>query len=838
MIVEQRDYHVHTGKLPELVRLYADEGIAIQQEVLGGFVGAFTTDIGALSTYTSLWSYASHAERETRRAALQARSDWQAVPRADPAADPHPAEPHPRADAVLADRVEAVSWASSTGRWRSSRARAQGIGRAIADGLAAEGARIVVADLQGAEEAAEAYPGRCRPDRRRRRRGRGRADGRGDGRAVRRPRRARQQRGALRVARDAAVHRDPARRVAAGDGRQRRVDVPHLPRGRARDARARRWGDRQHLVRDALPRRPVPAPLRDEQGRDRRVHARAREGARPRRDPRELRRARVHDVGRREGAPGGDRAAPRRLRRGAHHPARPGARGRRRRGRLPRGRRPRRSSPARRSSSTAGSTSIEALAATASRPASRRSAATASSTTSTPRRRGSAPPRSTVRRSSGSSTTTRSTREGALVSRFVQLDPFAAWVVRCDRIDFPLGGIARLHTHPGPGIRYLLQGEIEIETEGRSTFYGPGGAWFESGPDPVRRTGVGAPRDVVRARARPARRVGGEADDPLPRSAATPPTRQADGDGPPRARDRAPAVSRSGGRILVDQLALHGADLAFGVPGESYIDVLDALRDSPVRYVTCRHEGGAATMAEAYGKLTGAPGICLVTRGPGATQASVGVHTAFQDGTPLLLLVGQIPREDAEREAFQEIDYRRMFGPLAKWVAQVDQVERIPELTARAFRVATSGRPGPGRARAAGGRPRRARRRAGRLAVRAGAGSARGRPSLEPARRAARSAPSVRSRSSAASRGARRRATLSPPGARRAASRSRRPGAARTTSTTRPPATRAISALGADPALRDRLRDADVLLVVGARLGDIETGGYATIVPPGVRPRR
>ena len=151
-------------------------------------------------------------------------------------------------------------------------------------------------------------------------------------------------------------------------------------------------------------------------------------------------------------------------------------------------------------------------------------------------------------------------------------------------------------------------------------------------------------------------------------------------------------MSRTGGRILVDQLALHGAGLAFGVPGESYIDVLDALRDSPVRYVTCRHEGGAATMAEAHGKLTGGPGICFVTRGPGATQASVGVHTAYQDGTPLLLFVGQVPREDAEREAFQEIDYRRMFGPLAKWVAQVDQVERIPELTARAFSSGKIGR--------------------------------------------------------------------------------------------------------------------------------------------------
>ena len=103
-------------------------------------------------------------------------------------------------------------------------------------------------------------------------------------------------------------------------------------------------------------------------------------------------------------------------------------------------------------------------------------------------------------------------------------------------------------------------------------------------------------------------------------------------------------MSRRGGRILVDQLAVHGAELAFGVPGESYIDVLDALRDWPVRFVTCRHEAGAANMAEAYGKLTGRPGICMVTRGPGATQASVGVHTASQDWTPLILLVGQIPR--------------------------------------------------------------------------------------------------------------------------------------------------------------------------------------------------
>lgn len=153
---------------------------------------------------------------------------------------------------------------------------------------------------------------------------------------------------------------------------------------------------------------------------------------------------------------------------------------------------------------------------------------------------------------------------------------------------------------------------------------------------------------------------------------------------------------RTGGRILVDQLRLHGADLAFGVPGESYLAILDALHDTPeLRYVTCRQEGGAAMMADAYGKLTGRPGICLVTRGPGATNASAGVHIAAQDSTPMILLVGQVARSALEREAFQEVDYRRLFGHMVKWVAQIDQTERIPELISRAFHVATAGRPGP-----------------------------------------------------------------------------------------------------------------------------------------------
>jgi acetolactate synthase-1/2/3 large subunit len=152
---------------------------------------------------------------------------------------------------------------------------------------------------------------------------------------------------------------------------------------------------------------------------------------------------------------------------------------------------------------------------------------------------------------------------------------------------------------------------------------------------------------------------------------------------------------RTGGKLLADQLAVHGTELAFCVPGESYLDLLDGLYGSPVRLITCRHEAGAANMAEAYGKLTGRPGICMVTRGPGATQAAVGVHTAFQDSTPMILLVGQVASDQEEREAFQEVDYRRMFGPLAKWVAQVDRVERIPELVARAYTTACAGRPGP-----------------------------------------------------------------------------------------------------------------------------------------------
>jgi acetolactate synthase-1/2/3 large subunit len=136
--------------------------------------------------------------------------------------------------------------------------------------------------------------------------------------------------------------------------------------------------------------------------------------------------------------------------------------------------------------------------------------------------------------------------------------------------------------------------------------------------------------------------------------------------------------------------------MAFCVPGESYLEVLDALHDSPaIRLVNARHEAGAANMAEAYGKLTGRPGIAMVTRGPGACHAAVGVHTAFQDSTPMILLVGQVARDAMDREGFQEIDYRQMFGPVAKWAAQIERADRIPEYMSRAYHVATSGRPGP-----------------------------------------------------------------------------------------------------------------------------------------------
>jgi acetolactate synthase-1/2/3 large subunit len=289
-------------------------------------------------------------------------------------------------------------------------------------------------------------------------------------------------------------------------------------------------------------------------------------------------------------------------------------------------------------------------------------------------------------------------------------------------------------------------------------------------------------------------------------------------------------MMRSGGRILVDQLALHGVERVFGVPGESFLPVLDALLDSRVRFVTCRHEAGAANMAEAVGKLTGRPGVCLVTRGPGATHAAVGLHTASQDGTPFLLLVGQVARGEMEREAFQELDYRRTFGQLAKWVAEVDSAARLPELVARAFATATSGRTGPvvlalpedmlveeadvpdaalyRPAQAAPGAHDLARLRELLQGARRPLVVVGGQPWSEQAHgQVAGWCEASRLPVASAWRCQDYVDNLSPSYA-------------------------GHLGLAADPRLVQRLRDADLLLLVGTRLGDIETGGYRTLTPP------
>ena len=165
--------------------------------------------------------------------------------------------------------------------------------------------------------------------------------------------------------------------------------------------------------------------------------------------------------------------------------------------------------------------------------------------------------------------------------------------------------------------------------------------------------------------------------------------------------DKKATPARLAGHALVEALMAQGVDTCFGVPGESYLAVLDGFHEhrERIRFIACRQEGGAAFMAEAQGKLSGRPGVCFVTRGPGATNASIGVHTAFQDSTPMLLFVGQVAGDQRDREAFQEIDYRQMFGPgtlgLAKWAAEVQSADRLPEYVARAFHTAMQGRPGP-----------------------------------------------------------------------------------------------------------------------------------------------
>jgi acetolactate synthase-1/2/3 large subunit len=154
-------------------------------------------------------------------------------------------------------------------------------------------------------------------------------------------------------------------------------------------------------------------------------------------------------------------------------------------------------------------------------------------------------------------------------------------------------------------------------------------------------------------------------------------------------------AKKHGGKILADRLALQGVDRVFSVPGESFLAALDGLYDHDIQNVVCRQEGGAAMMAEADAKLTGRPGILFVTRGPGATNASSGLHVAMHDATPMVVFVGQVPLAHRDRGVFQEVNYRALFGPLVKWVAEVEQTDRLAEYIDRAFRLAMSGRPGP-----------------------------------------------------------------------------------------------------------------------------------------------
>jgi acetolactate synthase-1/2/3 large subunit len=289
-------------------------------------------------------------------------------------------------------------------------------------------------------------------------------------------------------------------------------------------------------------------------------------------------------------------------------------------------------------------------------------------------------------------------------------------------------------------------------------------------------------------------------------------------------------VTRTGAQVLVDQLVVHGVETAFCIPGESYIAVLDALHDAPIRLVVARHEAGAANMADAYGKLTGRPGICFVTRAPGATHAAVGVHAAYQDSTPLILFVGQVPRGHRGREAFQELDYGRMFGQMAKWVVEVEAAATFPKVAARALHVATSGRPGP----VVVALPEDVLSETSDVADAARYHPARPTPAPEDAGR-------VRDLLAEAKRplvvvGGGGWTAEAAVDLQAWAETSRLPVA---TSFRRQdyvdntsPSYAGVLTIGHDPALASRLRECDLLLALGTRLGEIATRGYTTLEPP------
>ncbi|WP_102109531.1 thiamine pyrophosphate-binding protein [Oceaniglobus roseus] len=294
-------------------------------------------------------------------------------------------------------------------------------------------------------------------------------------------------------------------------------------------------------------------------------------------------------------------------------------------------------------------------------------------------------------------------------------------------------------------------------------------------------------------------------------------------------------MARHGGQILAAALAAQGVERVFSVPGESFLAALDGLYDSGIPNVVCRQEGGAAMMAEAHAKLTGKPGVLFVTRGPGASNASAGLHVAMQDSTPMVAFVGQIARGHRDREAFQEVNYRAFFGPLVKWVAEVDQTERLPEYIARAFHVATSGRPGPvvlalpedmlsGQSDVADLAP------TAPAVPRADADQieALGRMIAAAERPLVVLGGSDWSAEAAAAVQRFAEAWQVP-----VAASFRRQGHM----DNRSPAYAGDLAVGMNPKLGERLAAADLLVVLGARLGDIATRGYELIDPaaPGVR---
>src|SRR5919112_1158486 len=252
---------------------------------------------------------------------------------------------------------------------------------------------------------------------------------------------------------------------------------------------------------------------------------------------------------------------------------------------------------------------------------------------------------------------------------------------------------------------------------------------------------------------------------------------------------------RTGGQILVDQLKIQGCDRIFTVPGESFLAVLDALHDTPaIDLVVCRQEGGVSYMAEADGKMTGRPGIAFVTRGPGATNASIGVHVAFQDSQPMILFVGDVDRAMRDREGFQEVDFAAFFGPIAKWAARIDDAARIPEYVARAYATAISGRPGPVVLALPGDA-------AAPVAIVGGAGwNAKAREYFT----------QFAERLGLPVATAFRRQDALPPSS---------------------PVYAGNLGYGPNPKLVERIKAADLLLVVGARLGEATTDGYSLVTP-------